>query len=87
MSRELLHEAACALQNFLNSAFPYEWDDAVRQFIQDLIERLDAESEKPEPVECGELEVLHGYPFGLLDAGKKLPPGKYLLLAVRIDNE
>jgi hypothetical protein len=85
-NRELLQEAACALQNFLNSGFPDEWDGAVRQASQGLIDRLEAEADKQDAIEGGDFEISGKAIIGLLDAAKKLPTGKYRLLAVRRQN-
>jgi hypothetical protein len=56
-------------------------------FNFDLEDDIRAELAKPEPVECGEVEVIQGYPFGLLrNMLQILPDGKYRLLAERIDD-
>jgi hypothetical protein len=83
MNCELLQEAVCALQNFLNSGFPDEWDDAVRQVNQDLIDRLEVEADKPEPIECGSLDVR---PDVFLNSWKLdgIESGKYRLFAEKI---
>lgn len=49
-------------------------------------EILTNELEKPEPVECGRVEVIKGYPFGLR-ALRIFPDGKYRLLAEKLNDE
>ncbi len=77
MSRELLHRALDALEMHRQSFYPEG---------PELIAEIKAELKKPEPVECGQVEVIHGYPFGLRNKIQILSDGKYKLLAVRVDD-
>jgi hypothetical protein len=75
MNRELLQRARDAL----NASFIRGYEEEQTYLA------ICAELEKPEPVECGRVEVIKGYPFGLR-AIRIFPDGKYRLLAEKIDD-
>jgi hypothetical protein len=74
--RELLAGALGALER-------WNIDVELRDFDVELIADIRAELEKPEPVESLVAEIKQGdfVPFD------NLPPGKYKLIVVRIDDE
>jgi hypothetical protein len=77
--RELLAGALGVLER-------WNIDVELRDFDVKLIADIRAELEKPEPVECGQVEVIHGYPFGLRNKIQILSNGRYKLLAEKIDD-
>jgi hypothetical protein len=52
-----------------------------------LIQQIEYELEKPEPLECGTLEISMNIPFNTWDFSRLKEGGKYKLLAVRIEDD
>ena len=77
--RELLQRAYDELEKQDDNGWPVS---------RKLMAELEDELAKPEPVDGGEFEIsIRRVVVGLFDAAKKLPAGKYRLLAVRIDDD